>query len=362
MIVTPTLNRTLSKAKKVKQDEFYTQLTDISNELRHYRSQFKGKTIFCNCDDPYESNFFRYFALNFNVLGIKRLIATSYIGSEIAGECLPLSDMKGLNLDVKVPYAIEINHVPDHSGDGTTDLADVEHLLRHDANTSKTLVGDNEYNAGDFRSQECIEYLQQSDIVVTNPPFSLFREYITQLVSNNKQFLIIGSQSAITYRDVFTMIKQNKVWLGVDNGGTKWFRVPQDYEIETQSTKKVEGGVKYFSMGSVIWFTNIDNPKRHQEIALHKRYTGADYPHYDNYDAIEVGKTADIPIDYNGIMGVPITFLDKHNSKQFDIIGLAAGNIRGLAGIPSITGKDGPYVNRRLKYGRIFIKRKEITC
>jgi hypothetical protein len=354
----PSVNRFLSSAKKAKQDEFYTQLTDISNELKYYKSKLRGKTILCNCDDPFESNFFKYFALNFNTLGLKKLIATSYKKSPIVGGQLPLITIEGLKPEGKDPYAIEINEVPDQNGDGATDLADVEHLLKHNANTARSLKGDETYSGGDFRSRECMELLTQADIVITNPPFSLFREYMAQLITHDKQFLIIGSQSAITYKEVFKLLKNNKVWLGVDNGGTKWFRVPDDYDIQTESRKKVENGIKYFSMGSIMWFTNMDNPKRHEKITLFKKYTPEEYQKYDNYDAIEVSKVADIPVDYEGTMGVPITFFNKYNPDQFEVVGLAAGNIKGLAGIPSKTGKDGPYMNGKLKYGRILIKRK----
>lgn len=351
-------NQTLSKAKTAKQDEFYTQLVDIENELKHYRAQLRGKVVLCNCDDPYESNFFRYFALNFNFLGLKKLIATSYPGSKIAGGYLPLLDIEGLKPEGKEPYAIEINEVLDYNNDGATDLADVEWLLRNDANTCRTLTGDSDYGAGDFRSAECVEFLKQADVVVTNPPFSLFREYVAQLIEYSKDFLVIGSQSAITYRDIFVHIRSNKIWLGVTNGGTKWFRVPDGYDIQTESRKKIVNGVKYFSMGSIMWFTNMDNPKRHEIIPLYRKFEPSDYPNYDNYDAIEVGRTADIPLDFRGVMGVPITFLDKYNPQQFEIVGLAAGNIKGLAGISSLTGKDGPYIDGKLRYGRIMVKRK----
>jgi Adenine-specific methyltransferase EcoRI len=282
----------------------------------------RGKIILCNCDDPYESNFFKYFALNFNALGLKKLIVTSYAKSPIAGAYLPLFEMKGLEPKGKGPYAIEINEVPDHNGDGAIDLADVEYLLRHDANSSKTLKGDTEFGAGDFRSSECIAYLKQADIVVTNPPFSLFREFVAQLVEQEKKFLVIGGQNAITYKEIFVLMKENKVWLGVDNAGTKWFRVPEQYDIQTESRKKIENGIKYFSMGSIMWFTNLDHSKRHLEIPLYKKYTPSEYATYDNYDAIEVNRVAEIPSDHDSAMGVPITFLDKYNPDQFEIIGI----------------------------------------
>lgn len=245
--------------------------------MRHYQAHFRGKVIFCNCDDPYESNFFKYFALNFNFLGLKKLIATGYNGSPVAGEQLSLFDVVGLG-DVASPdnrsaaakpaYKIEITEVADENKDGAIDLADVEYLLRNRRNTLTLLEGD-----GDFRSAECIRLLQEADIVATNPPFSLFREYVVQLVEHKKKFLILGSQNAITYKEVFRLIKDNVLWLGVDNGGTKWFRVPDHYEIKTESRKKYENGIKYFSMGSVYWFTNLDHSKRHESITLYQQYT-----------------------------------------------------------------------------------------
>ncbi len=346
-------NRFLSSAKSAKQDEFYTQLFDISNELKYYRAQLVGKTVFCNCDDPFESNFFKYFAGNFNALGIKKLIATSYVKSPIVGKQLPLFEIEGLKPEGKEPYVVEINEVPDMNEDGAVGMADVELLLKHDKNATHHLKGDDTYNAGDFRSAECVELLKQADIVITNPPFSLFREFVTQLAAHNKQFLIIGNQNAITYKEVFKLIKENKVWLGVDNGGTKWFRVPDSYDIQTESRKKVEDGIKYFSMGSIMWFTNLDNPKRHEQIPLYKAYTPAEYPTYDNYDAIEVGKVAEIPVDYTGAMGVPITFLDKYNSAQFEIL----GNLGSYA--PDGYSLQGAiYINKKKVFKRIVIKSK----
>ncbi len=244
-------NLKLSKAKKAKQDEFYTQLGDISNELKHYKSQLCGKTILCNCDDPFESNFFKFFALNFNTFGLKKLIATSYMRSPIVGAHLPLFSIEGLKPEGKEPYAIEINEVPDQNGDGATDIADVEYLLKHNANTARSLKGDGIYGGGDFRSRECLEFLKQADIVITNPPFSLFREYVVQLVAHDKQFLVIGNKSAITYKEIFKLIKENKLWAGVRAfSGGMWFVA--DY---VGKYEKVVDGVKCASPGSV------DTPK-----------------------------------------------------------------------------------------------------
>lgn len=358
---TNSLNNNLNRAGQAKNDEFYTQLADIENELRHYKDQFRGKVVFLNCDDPYESNFFKYFASNFNHLDLKKLIATSYAGSPIIGGQLPLPQMAGMK-GKKEPMKIEINEVPDADGDGAIDLGDVQHLLTHDKNTATPITGN-----GDFRSDECVELLKGADIVCTNPPFSLFREYVDQLVGHNKKFLILGDQNAITYKETFKLIKDNKLWLGYDNGGIKWFRVPMDYDIATESRKKIENGVKYFSMGRIMWFTNFDTTKRHQELNLYKKYNPTEYPHYDNYDAIEVAKVADIPMDYSGEMGVPITFLDKYNPGQFEIIGSFNAGAHGeeLGAVKTEThtkGRvimwNGPVVAKIPLYKRIVIKKK----
>ena len=261
--------------------------------------------------------------------------------------------MEGLKPEGKGPYAIEINVIPDHDGKGAVDLTDVEYLLKNDANVSRKLSGDGIYEAGDFRSAECVALLKQSDVVITNPPFSLFREYVTQLVEHGKQFLIIGNKNSITYREIFLLIKENNLRTGYRNiNSDMWFEVPDGAVYE-----KIDNGKKVKHI-MAIWLTNLAVEKHSETMTLYKKYTAAEYPKYDNYDAINVDKVADIPVDYSGAMGVPITFLDKHNPEQFQILGLAAGNIRGLAGIKSTTGKDGPYMNGKLKYGRILIKRK----
>mgnify|MGYP000078052071 CR=1 FL=1 len=320
---TKTLNMGLNKAGQAKKDEFYTQIVDIEKELKHYKSQFRGKVVYCNCDDPFESNFFKYFAGNFKELGLKRLIATSYKPSPIANTQLGLFGGGEILTTSKgrpkvTANKLIINEVDDLDGDGAFDLRDIAEQLKSNKNNEwSPLQGE-----GDFRSEESIELLKQADIVVTNPPFSLFREYVAQLVEYEKKFLILGDQNAITYKEIFKLIGENKVWLGYDNGGTKWFQVPMDYDIPTESRKKIENGVKYFSMGRIMWFTNLDTTKRQEKMTLYKKYSPQEYPKYDNYDAINVDKVSDIPMDYAGIMGVPITFADKYNPKQFEILGI----------------------------------------
>lgn len=348
-------NRTLSKARANKNDEFYTQLNDISNELKHYKARLKDKTVLCNCDDPFESHFFKYFALNFNSLGLKKLIATSYSRSPIVGNQLSLLDMEGLKPECKDPYAVEINEVPDVKKRGATDITDVEYLLKRRANTSRTLTGNDGYAAGDFRSKECVALLKQSDVVITNPPFSLFREFVGQLAAHKKKFLIVGNQNAILYKEIFKLIKDGKLWLGVDNGGTKWFQVPDDYDIQTESRKKIVDGVKYFSMGSIVWFTNLDHKRRHEMLPLYKKYTKKDFPNYDNYNAIDVSKVAEIPKDFSGVMGVPITFLGKYNADQFELI----GSNRGIDQDPSGVYGRSSLLKGKETFKRLFIRNRQ---
>lgn len=314
-------NSSLRKANKAKKDEFYTQLADIEAELKHYRKHFRGKTVFCNCDDPYESNFFKYFAMNFNFLGLKKLTATCYMGSSVAGEQFEQLSFFDImpseeNTPKKYPYKIEITEVTDTDGDGAVTLADVEYLLRSKNNVLTLLNGD-----GDFRSPECVELLKQADIVVTNPPFSLFREYVAQLVEYNKQFLIIGNVNAVTYKEIFPLIKNNKMWMGYSiHSGDREFRVPDDYPLTAAGYRTDEQGRKYIRVKGVRWFTNMDYAERHTDIDLWKTYKPEEYPKYDNYNAINVDKVADIPEDYFDVMGVPITFLDKYNPDQFEIV------------------------------------------
>jgi hypothetical protein len=311
----------LNEAKKNKADEFYTQMADIEAEMRHYRDEFKGKVILCNCDDPYESNFFKYFALNFNHLGLKKLIATSYSGSPVAGAQLSLFDVKGLYLADRAAqpaYKIEISEVLDQNADGAFDLSDVDYLLKNFKNALTPLNND-----GDFRTKECIMFLNEADIIVTNPPFSLFREFISQLVDYKKSFLIIGNQNAVTYKEIFRLMRDNKVWLGYNSGDME-FVVPDYYEPRAVRYRE-ENGIKYRSMGNICWYTNLDTKKRHESMTLFKSYSPECYPHYDNYDAINIDKVAEIPYDYDGAMGVPITFLDKYNPEQFEILGITSG-------------------------------------
>lgn len=306
-------NKNLAAAKANKKDEFYTQRADIENELRHYRPHFAGKVVYCNCDDPYESWFFKYFAMNFNALGLKKLIVTSYDGSSVAGTELAF-DGAGEHCTA---YKIVVDRpIEDYNGDGAVDDEDVRIYLQK--YPPEILVSDDDYKPGDFRSRQCVELLREADIVVTNPPFSLFREYVAQLMAYGKKFLIIGHQGAIGYKEIFPLIKENKIWLGFGfKGGATHFY--SHYEDTATAGDHKEGMIR---VSGVVWFTNLDFSKRHEFLDLFKLYAAETYPKYDNYDAVEVSKTSDIPMDYEGVMGVPITFLDKYNPEQFDILGI----------------------------------------
>ena len=294
----PSKNSNLARARDAKQDEFYTQLSDIEKELKHYRKHFKGKVVYCNCDDPRVSGFFHYFSHNFEKLGLKKLITTCYKSAE-----------RDLFSNNDSEQAIMLEYSGDKNGNNVPDVDEIG--IVH-------LKGD-----GDFRSEESVELLKQSDIVVTNPPFSLFRDYVSQLVEYEKQFLIIGNQNAIAYRDIFPHIKANRIWLGPSiKSGDREFGVPDHYPLEAAGTRIDEQGRKYIRVKGVRWFTNLDFKERHEDLILYKTYNESDYPHYDNYDAIEVSKTKEIPVDYFGAMGVPITFLDKYNPQQFEILGI----------------------------------------
>lgn len=318
-------NKSLAAANKAKNDEFYTQLSDIENELRHYKQHFKGKTVFCNCDDPYESNFFKYFAINFNHLGLKKLICTCYASSPVVYTQLSFfgqGKVVGEEQSDRKPYKIEITEVKDLNADGAVDLTDIELLLNSVDGQPTLLKGD-----GDFRSDECVELMKQADIVVTNPPFSLFREYVAQLIQYQKKFIIIGSQNAVHYKEIFPLIKDNKLWLGYGFcNGNAYFSIPTvEADHYANGVYNPETGLVKFR--NCAWFTNIDIDKRHEQMILYKTYSPEEYPKYENFNAIDVGKTSDIPCDYDGYMGVPDTFLDKYNPEQFEIVGLAESSL-----------------------------------
>ena len=313
-------NSNLRTAKKQKNDEFYTQLSDIEKELKHYKAHFKGKTVYCNCDDARESNFFKYFFLNFKELGLKKLICTGY-----------KEGGKGVLL--------------------TTECGDAD---------EDGIIGNNELNTtemngdGDFRSDECIELLKESDIVVTNPPFSLFREYVAQLEEYGKKYLIIGNGNAITYKEIFPLIKENKMWLGISiTSGDRVFNVPDDYELKAVGCGIDSNGKKFIRVTGVRWFTNLPHSKRNEELILVEKYSADKYPKYDNYDAINVDKTKDIPMDYEGVMGVPITFLDKYCPEQFEIIGKMSTT--------KVTDYEYgyPFINKKRIYARILIRNRK---
>ena len=350
---TTASNENLNRAREAKKDEFYTQLEDIEKELRHYKDHFKDKTVFLNCDDPYESNFFKYFAMNFNHLGLKKLISVSYAGSAVAGGQLLFSDIAGIDED-DIAYKVEITEVPDLTEDGTTGLMDVEELLKSDANTSTALKGD-----GDFRSPESVELLKEADIVVTNPPFSLFREFFSQLMEYEKDFIVIGNQNNITYKEIFPYLHNGDAWLGVNNGGTMAFKVPDDYEPRKTRFWIDDDGQKWRSFGNIHWFTTLDHNRRHEEIPLFRRYHDdpSEFPNYDNYDAIEVGRVANIPEDYDGVMGVPITFLGRHNPDQFELLGTSDnGLVDDEHKLAHFKRHNEPYIDGKKKFTRLFIR------
>lgn len=305
-------NKNLNAAKTAKKDEFYTQLTDIERELQHYWPHFRDKVVLCNCDDPYESNFFKYFALRFNQLGLKKLICTCYNGSPVQGNELMIDFGDFTDEPKKIAYKVEITEVKDLNGDGAVDLSDVQYLLKNDKNVCSIL------KTGDFRDPECIELLKQADIVVTNPPFSLFREYIGQLMEYGKKFLIIGHQNAIHYKEVFPWIKEDKIWLGYGfKGAAAHFFSP--YEDKATAGNHIKDMIR---VSGVTWFTNLEIPKKHEILDLVCHYTPEEYPKYYNFDAIDVGRVQDIPFDYTGLMGVPDSILASYNPEQFEIIGL----------------------------------------
>lgn len=330
-------NDGLKKAQKAKNDEFYTQLADIERELKHYKDHFKDKVVYCNCDDPRVSNFFQYFSFNFKNLGLKKLITTCYKSQE-----RDLFSKKDSEKAISLIYDGEKdgNNIPDPEEIGIVYLND----------------------DGDFRSKESIELLKQADIVVTNPPFSLFREYVAQLIDYDKKFLIIGNINAITYREIFKLIKDNVAWLGINMGrGISGFIVPKHYELYGSEARIDKEGNRIVATNNCLWFTNMDHEKRNQDLILYKNYNEEEYPKYDYYDAINVDKTKDIPMDYKGAMGVPITFLDKYNPNQFEIVD-AIGRYSMIDGPTEETqGKYLTKLNGKPLYARVIIRNKKIN-
>lgn len=349
-------NKSLNAAALARQDEFYTQISDIEKELRHYRKHFSGKTVLCNCDDPFESNFFKYFVLNFNRLGLKKLIAICYTGSPIANRQLSLFDVLGGEDSHDRPYKAVVTQVYDATGDGGIGMLDVAELFRIGKNTLTELEED-----GDFRSPECLQLLDEADIVVTNPPFSLFREYVATLMEHEKKFIIIGSENAVTYKEIFPLLKDNKMWLGHCNGDMA-FRVPDHYEARETRFWVDEEGNKWRSMGNIAWYTNLDIKRRHEEMILVRRYSPERYPHYDNYDAIDVDSLENIPCDFPGIMGVPLTFMQRHDPTQFEIVGFGKGQLAKEIGVAkNFRGRcdiafTQPNGKSKCPYGRILVR------
>ncbi len=386
-------NTNLSAAKSAKNDEFYTQFADIQKEIEAYLeydpNSFRRKVVYCNCDDPFESNFFRYFALNFNRLGLKQLITTSYKPSPIANTQLALfGDDKTIQPEKGRPKVnanlFIINDVHDMDGDGAFNISDIAEQLKANKNNEwAPLEGD-----GDFRSDECVALLNKSDVIVTNPPFSLFREYVAQLVKYDKKFLIIGNIGAVIYKEIFPLIRENKMWQGATGYTSDMvFAVPKGSDVPPAYKKKAEKlGYKgdFTRLGNSCWFTNLDHGRRHQPLAImtmadnkkfNKKITKSDsaYRRYDNYNAIEVPYTDAIPSDFDGIMGVPISFLDKYNPDQFEIIWQASGNsyanmpkelLKITGFIPNVSGAEGAgqgvgVVNKKKVYSRILIKHRK---
>lgn len=354
-------NKNLNAAKTAKKDEFYTQLTDIERELQNYWPHFRDKVVLCNCDDPYESNFFKYFALRFNQLGLKKLICTCYNGSPVQGNELQLDFGEEGQQPRKPAYKVEITEVCDMNGDGAVDLSDVRILLQNDKNVLSTL------KTGDFRDSECIELLKQADIVVTNPPFSLFREYVAQLMEYEKDFLIMGRMSALHYSEIFPLIKQNKMWCGIGFNISVVYKAPYDNSLEANRRFVISKGFNpddnFIKVPAICWYTNLDHTKRHEDIDVVCRYSPEEYPTYDNFNAIDVGKIQDIPADYDGVMGVPDTILGQFNPEQFELIGIGSGDLAKQAGVKKnyrgrtdlAFTKDG---KPKCPYSRILIRNK----
>jgi len=383
-VASQPMNRSLSAAKAAKKDEFYTQYVDIQKEVEAYlefdSDTFRGKIVYCNCDDPFESNFFKYFAANFNKLGLKKLITTSYDGSPIAGQLTLFPEYDEGNGKRQKPkaLAVTLDHVKDEDGDGAANVTDVELFLKRNKAARIALKGNDQYAGGDFRSPECVAFLKRADIVVTNPPFSLFREYVAQLFEHKKKLLVIGNLNAIKYKVVFPQFQDDKLWLGPTiSSGDREFQVPDHYPLTAAGWRVDDDGTKFVRVKGVRWFTNLDHGRRHQPLSLmsmaenrkfnKKLERKPAYGRFDNYDAIEVPFTDAIPNDYDGTMGVPISFLDKHSPAQFEIIWQASGNTRastprkileqmGYSPHPDDRGGCAILAGRRT-YDRIFIRR-----
>ena len=370
-------NKTLAKAKDEKNNEWYTMLPDIENELHHYKDFFKGKVVLCNCDDPYESNFFKYFAMNFNFLGLKKLIATCYVSSPVMYTQLSLFDDMEQTFERpadpnKKPYKVEITEVEDLTGNGAVDLDDIQLLLKNKKNVCTILEGD-----GDFRSEECIALLKEADIVVTNPPFSLFREYVAQLLEYNKKFILMCRMSCLHYKEIFPELKNNRIWTGYGFNISVVYQTPYSNTEEANRkfvrNKGYNPDEGYIKVPAICWITSLDIKKHHEELILYKKYNPEEYPTYENFDGIDVSSISDIPCDYYGYMGVPDTFLDKYNPEQFEIIGLAHGNLGVELGIrpydrslrslnKGLRDGDFYYMENgipKIPYSRIVIRRKE---
>lgn len=369
-------NKVLNKAKDAQNNEWYTQLSDIEKELKHYKGYFKGKTVFCNCDDPYESNFFKYFAMNFNVLGLKKLLTTCYATSPVMYSQLNIfgeEETIGVKTPGKKPYMVEITEVEDFNNDGAVDLTDVEYLLKNNKNSRRLLKGD-----GDFRSEECVEILKEADVVVTNPPFSLFREYMAQLIEYDKKFIVMCRMTTLHYKEIFPYIRDNKIWIGYGFNLSVVYKTPYENKLAPNRSyvrgKGYDPDKGFLKVPAICWLTNFDIQKRHEEVKLYKKYNPEEYPKYENFDAIEVGKVNDIPVDYEGMMGVPDTFLDVYNPDEFEIIGLGSGYLGQSIGVGGIKPEHKKQMKShaaagdlyylledgkpKIPYSRIIVKRK----
>ena len=343
-------NRALQAAARAQQDEFYTQTGDIERELGYYWEHFYGKKILCNCDDPFESKFFEYFATRFHLpLRLAKLTATCYAGSPIAQQQISLFE-EDRPAPLRTPYCATLTELRDFNGDGRTDMNDAIWAMKNIPGALRKLKGD-----GDFRSPECLELLEDADVVVTNPPFSLFREYVSLLVKHSKKFLILGNKNAVTYKEIFPLFMKGKIWLGYRGMNQDlWLKVPEGREHERE--KKDGTKLKHIM---ACWFTNLEIKKRNEMFYLCKKYTPEKYPKYDNYDAIEVSRVDDIPCDYDGVMGVPVTFMDKYCPQQFEIVGCTESEGKGFSnGLwDASSGVAQPLINGRRIYKRLFIRK-----